>query len=1079
MKRLNLLFISLMTLEAAQQCGVYTNVLQTRTLNSEILVNKYQKAYIENSPSCYLNTSYVYSDNNGHGLICNNGMAQATGKYGANLNINYSFTVKDSNALPYPSNSTTDIIISDENTILKADEYNTISQNYKRFDFTWSPTGENPKVNTFKNILHTVTINNVDNKNLQIGEFSTAPYSYTTLTINGIPNNIEIYKLISQGSNIFTAQLNASNTIDINTLSITRGSEVTLKAKNVVIENLNQTNSRSGNSIIKIYADNIDIKNINLNRDAKLYIYPYSNDTNVTFHADTIQSSSSSTMFVSSGDYYTNTFSIPGTKDSSSIIALDDNQTINFYINGDFKPGNNPGINSYGNDGNFGPLNPNNFRIFINGDLDTGGGGTTFNALIYVEGKANLGSPTYIRGALSSGDTITIAQNSTFYYYTLNSIYGPCPTNNRVKIGSFNVVEPTFNSSIDPLDKNDSRNFIYTKIANKPFTIKVIKLKDDNETLENYTGVVKLELVNEENNASLLDKLVVFDNESSKDVNITYGSANKKLRFRVRYFDFNFPQSCTRLMKKVNATNLLDYSNDTKTCVRDLKNVSENTTYKLASCTSKLIIGTFNSWKDVNINNITNSTKTRVRSFMKCIFNHGKSVDSRDDFAIRPNNFSIKIDTPQPIKAGEEFNLTIEALDFNGNPTNNYNENLTIKGSISPTLEYNDSNATKGCITGTITPTTNLQFIDGKANITLKYSEIGDLNLLIKEIQGSEFAKIDADDTALNDRLIKQASTNIEFIPHHFAINSAYENFDNSDFTYISNDLNMSSLLEVNITAENLNNETTKNYNSVCYANNFEVNISYDPSTIPSSIKVIESKEENSNEQNTSIPEKIVTDFSKYYFNSGIANLKFHINFPKDYKNPVEEFNFTVTNITVSDKNTKGEENLNQKASFRYGRIEIPDGASFLKEIDIIAKYEYWKNGTWVTNKSHSKEFGNIKYYIPNDDLNLVPSNISNGEENLTFLTTHSLPYSVKVHYAIPSYLWYHPLAKQYKDPSTTNLDCLTHPCNNLDFLTESTGWGGIGKSGIKYSETNRTAEVNSTQNATKINKKGVVKINW
>ncbi len=72
-------------------------------------------------------------------------------------------------------------------------------------------------------------------------------------------------------------------------------------------------------------------------------------------------------------------------------------------------------------------------------------------------------------------------------------------------------------------------------------------------------------------------------------------------------------------------------------------------------------------------------------------------------------------------------------------------------------------------------------------------------------------------------------------------------------------------------------------------------------------------------------------------------------------------------------------------------------------------------------------------------------------------------------------------MAKDYKDPKDSggiNLDCLTHPCFNVTFQKEGSGWGGVGSSAKKYQETNRTSDINASSTI-KANKNEVKKLNW
>ena len=90
------------------------------------------------------------------------------------------------------------------------------------------------------------------------------------------------------------------------------------------------------------------------------------------------------------------------------------------------------------------------------------------------------------------------------------------------------------------------------------------------------------------------------------------------------------------------------------------------------------------------------------------------------------------------------------------------------------------------------------------------------------------------------------------------------------------------------------------------------------------------------------------------------------------------------------------------------------------------------------------------------------------------------MPYSSKIHLSIPEWLWYHPLAKKYKAPSSSNLDCLTHPCMKVDFLKNSLGRGGVQAiNNERFSEENRTSEMNVSRKDVNVSKSQVKKINW
>ena len=458
---------------------------------------------------------------------------------------------------------------------------------------------------------------------------------------------------------------------------------------------------------------------------------------------------------------------------------------------------------------------------------------------------------------------------------------------------------------------------------------------------------------------------------------------------------------------------------------------------------------------------------------------------STDNFAIRPNKFEIK-NIPTTVKAGDEFNITIDALDFEGNPTKEYNETLYLDENKTVKINYKITKA--GCDEGNLTLVANRDFKNGETNATFKYNNVGVINLTVTELLGSEFAKVDEDDTDPSRRLISSTTSSITIVPDHFTLSGGFKNYKNSNFTYIS-DINtthydMAALLDLNITAETKDNNITTNYRAGCYAQPVEVNISY--GNVPSNLKKMILVETNtSTEQNVTIPAVVSMVIPPEGFSKeGEADLSFRVNFERNATTPINQFDLAIKDVNITDSNgSKGAiNNLNQKATFRYGRIAVENVSGYGKELDTKFRYEYWSDDEgWVLNTDHnSKDFGDVNetksYYDSNITLS-VNHNIANGEEQVKISTTHALPFGTKIHLSIPSYLWYHPIAKPYKDPSSDNLDCLTHPCMSSAFEGTSKGWAGIGEDGTKYSESNRSVKFNALD--VKEFKSKYQKLNW
>ncbi|NPA87788.1 MAG: hypothetical protein GXO01_03695 [Epsilonproteobacteria bacterium] len=654
--------------------------------------------------------------------------------------------------------------------------------------------------------------------------------------------------------------------------------------------------------------------------------------------------------------------------------------------------------------------------------------------------------------------------------------------------GSFNVVEPTFTGDFDPLDVNNTLNEIHTKIVSKPFDMKVIKLDSTKEYLEKFKGLVKVDIIKDptdndecKNNEALWTNYILFNNSSSTDIDdINMSQAVKKARFRIVYLtDGN-----GNIVEDTNNACL----DKTYNCVWGLLTQIATSRYGNSCPTGDL---KDSEYCDVPCAVECNYRRNRVQGggdvpseeCLKCIFGaYGESVCSRDDFSVRPDRFKITPNTTGKLKAGKVYTFTIEALDADGNAAKGYDEKLSLVNK-SPLLEYNDTKASLGCQRGVLSlaDINSAQFTDGVANVKLTYSEVGDLNMTLKELNGNEFAKVDEKDGANpNGIYITEAQKTVTYIPDHFSLTTPSYLDGGNGFTYMSNDLNMSSVLSFTVKAENANNVLTKNYKNGCYAKDLSVTVTH--STVPVTEQIIYKEENETGIHNIANTQNIVFTAVKEKFADGIGNVKAYINFVKNYSSPENPFTMTLNHLNVLDSDgVSGNNVVNQTANFIYGRIVIPNIASYSNVIHNTIKYEYYKNGNWYVNGNHtSNAFGDInvtKSILPN--VSAVAGTINGGYQDLKYVTSHPLPYSVKAHYAISSWLWYHPKATIYLDPSATNLNCLTHPCNKIDFLAVAGGWAGIGDNNSTYApENNRTVKAKSSADVN-ASKSQVRTINW
>ncbi|WP_457563643.1 DUF6701 domain-containing protein [Caminibacter pacificus] len=457
--------------------------------------------------------------------------------------------------------------------------------------------------------------------------------------------------------------------------------------------------------------------------------------------------------------------------------------------------------------------------------------------------------------------------------------------------------------------------------------------------------------------------------------------------------------------------------------------------------------------------------------------------------------------------------------DYSRIPVWNYHEALTIRGH-SPSLEYNDSNESKGCITGNLMVNPGhqitLHFHHGHAGAMLLYDEVGDLNMTVKEFKdGYEFAKIDENDSINpNGLLINPGNNIITFVPFKFNFSDINMTDGGNNFTYISRNLNMSATLEFNLTAVNLQGRVTKNYNAQCYAKNVDLNITHAP--VPIASNMIYSLNNGPIQQrNSQAPIDVVIPKAHFSGGSAVENLK--INYFKNYKTPNEPFylqllyglaydmdirHYLDSNSTFRDTNifswTSWLNNItrnlptsmvigikpliNKNAYFVYGRVNIPNVTGYSSVIRNSAVFEYYKNGNWIVNKNHTNsKYGDINLsnsYIPYVTATF-DNGINAGYHEIKYQANKALPLSVIGHYAINTWLWYKSNASNYQNPSATNIDCKTHPCNKIDFLAVNGGWAGIGDNSSSYApDKNRTVQItNKTESNT--SKASTRTINW
>jgi hypothetical protein len=431
--------------------------------------------------------------------------------------------------------------------------------------------------------------------------------------------------------------------------------------------------------------------------------------------------------------------------------------------------------------------------------------------------------------------------------------------------------------------------------------------------------------------------------------------------------------------------------------------------------------------------------------------------NSTDTFSIKPDKFVLKgikeVDYHTLI-AQKDYNVTIQAV--------NKNENITKYYDLSIPINYKkylkDGSDGTTLMDGEFKPDGNISFKNGQTNeFNISFSNVGNVYF---DINDTNWTIVDSDDTPLEKR-ITYFRKDLTFILDHYKVEfikkPKIENFKNGNFTYYSNDLNMSAWLRnlsIKITAQGEKNATMTNYQNPqnkYFAKNIDINqyISLTPSKVYPSLK---------NKVNFD------ANFSKGEANISYEDIRFNYDrncsMPKNPKNLIgSNYHITTEAIEHSLDNITGMKtsDFNGDAYFLYGKIETKDiytkkilTKSFVK-IDVYSSsnlnsfLQVSKN--WYENlyDSNITSISSIEFY-PKESLSFssndeTKTNIKNqenfdkGTSNIYIKSISSTPFKAYYHLKIPSWLWYGKYSSYSID---TNSSCISHPCFEYIFSMDS-----------------------------------------
>jgi hypothetical protein len=182
-----------------------------------------------------------------------------------------------------------------------------------------------------------------------------------------------------------------------------------------------------------------------------------------------------------------------------------------------------------------------------------------------------------------------------------------------------------------------------------------------------------------------------------------------------------------------------------------------------------------------------------------------------DKFSVRPKKFILGTKNSE-LKVGEDFNLSISVLDGKGEILSLYSGKLNdthfqISGIDNISGFPKEINISKGTIT-----------IEN-----LKIEEEGDLNISISEAVGNEFAKIDENDTSLENRLIENDFLEISVksnMPEIENGDCGGVQFGKNGYLYYLDNLLLSKATDLNLTMKIVAKENSINSSIIAYTLN-------------------------------------------------------------------------------------------------------------------------------------------------------------------------------------------------------------------------------------------------------------------
>lgn len=595
-------------------------------------------------------------------------------------------------------------------------------------------------------------------------------------------------------------------------------------------------------------------------------------------------------------------------------------------------------------------------------------------------------------------------------------------------LGVFNVVNQNFlgsNISDDPLH---SQNALYTQVSGQNFTVKILALESNFQTLKTYNGDVNLSIIDAPaftGNTSSDEQLcniasesstqtIPFVNESSKDLTLNYTKAAKKVSFKITYVD-------------------------------------EGTTKHVCS---------------------RDSFSIRPATY---------SMDMNETRLIGNRDYRLDINATQS-------GVNINALGYTQIIDNSIDKNATTQLDVNTTSCTNPSVDTNVTVFTTNFAFVDGQ----AQLMNYKYPRIGDVNITINDSEWTQVDQSMYNGKPFNDCIENNSTNTpnpdgkigclvsgmeqFVFSPKEFRNRLVLQDFDDGNFTYINNDRNMSARLRVNIEAILDNNATATNYTAGCFSKDINTTIRILPNPIDGWLtndrtatqRIIFFDDQNITTTRENNNTGWMTLSSKEgNFTNGIADINASFNFDRDTSIPDEPFHikrddFNITVIDTADTNGSDFNRTAQdyNATFYYGQVYVQEqrfvgngaGQPFFINYEVystsnrirradfnLTGWESPDNVNWYNNTRHLDNTpGDFNTSIPvaraiNDNPGMTFTKMSFQRLQLT----HTAPHKDKIVLTPSPWLVFNRF-----DNAATTFDFL------VEFLEGDSTWAGEGRLG-------------------------------